>query len=707
VPKSVLTRKRSWIARFAVLAVVFSLLAVALPASAHSVAIDTSTPCPAGTPSAGFTDIGGFDATTQLAINCLFAFGITVGTSATTYSPNDTTTRWQMALFLVRQAADHGLTIPTAVPQGYTDILTLPQSTQDAINQITQLGISKGTSTTTFSPFDGVSRWQMALFIYRLGVAAGVTFTNDSAHNEFTDIGGTLAEAQTAINALADAHVALGTGGSAFSPNLLLVRWQMALFLTRLLAADGIAAPVGLRVTVTPTETVTLGSGTARTFSATFKNTDGTPYTGAVGVLLRIVSSAGVVDWDGAPTLGTTCPDDTTFEAPTDGLIAGLPGPTCGASIEGFPGSDGVISFSVRHDGSGAERVVAVAWQDLDNDNLPEISGNNPPSEPYGVSGQTAFLSPAAECAAGAAFVGTVTVVDKAGDRFESGAVPCSVFYDSNDLFRIEGVATTLDGFEAALNVGDVVGGTYDPDTADQSTLDITTDNDPALTITDPAAATTVDANTYSIKGTAVAGYTVAIYVDSVDDGVKTAGESKLGETTAAADGTWTIVVPLTQGAVNDFVATQRSAPAASDTGTGVQVPLITESAAAAPLITATNGTNGGVAAILDAGDTLVIDFNETMQTPTATDVVTLLDSGGTRVTLTCGSNGTTCALTDSDTITVTAGTPTVVTVGDNGLLNWTAGGTQIESMSGYTGTDGNAVNVTGSGAGRIVGTTF
>ena len=109
VPKSVLTRKRSSIARIAVLAMIFSLMAVALPASAHSVAIDATGPCPAATPSAGFTDIGGLDATTQTAINCLFAFGITTGTSATTYSPNDTITRWQMALFLIRQAADHGI----------------------------------------------------------------------------------------------------------------------------------------------------------------------------------------------------------------------------------------------------------------------------------------------------------------------------------------------------------------------------------------------------------------------------------------------------------------------------------------------------------------------------------------------------------------------------------------------------------------------
>ena len=50
VPESVLTRKRSSIARIAVLAMIFSLMAVALPASATSVAIDVTTPCPAVDP---------------------------------------------------------------------------------------------------------------------------------------------------------------------------------------------------------------------------------------------------------------------------------------------------------------------------------------------------------------------------------------------------------------------------------------------------------------------------------------------------------------------------------------------------------------------------------------------------------------------------------------------------------------------------------
>jgi hypothetical protein len=490
----------------------------------------------------------------------------------------------------------------------------------------------------------------------------------------------------------------------------------MALFLTRVLAADGIAAPAGLRVTVTPTATADQASGTARVYSATFKNGDGTPYTGAVGVRLFITSAAGVIEWDGAPAA-----DDTFFEAPTDGLAGA--GTTL---LEGFPGSDGVISFTVRHDGTPAERVVPVAWEDLNNDNDPEITSNNPPTEPFGVGGQVSFgAAVAAECSGvnnpQVFSAATVTAVDKTADRIEVnpavgfGAVPCSIFYDAaTDLFRIEGVGAAVDAFEAALNVGDILGGTYDVDTADQSTIDITTDNDPTLTVTappsctpEPCVGTTVDANTFTITGTAPAGFTVRVYNDADDDEDPLDAEPLAGSTTVAADGTWSVVVNLTQGALNHFVAAQRSTPGGTDSGL-VNVPTISESAAAAPLITATTGANGGVVGILDAGDTVTIDANEPMQTPTAGDVITLLDSGGTRVTLTCGSGGTSCAVGgDSSIIVVTAGVPTVVNAGDNGLLNFTVGGTQIESASGYTGTDGNALNVTGSGAGRVFATSF
>jgi len=204
-------------------------------------AIDTSSSCPASTPSAGFTDIGTLDATTQLAIACLANYEISQGTSPTTYTPFAAVPRWQMALFLTRQAEVHGVNLPDRSDQGFTDIGTLDAATQKAINQLAQLGISKGTTATTFSPLENVTREQMALFISRLVTAADVALPDPPTDQGFTDISGLTAESQKAINQLTQVGIALGLPSGKYAPAGPTLRWHMALFLTRALAADGVA----------------------------------------------------------------------------------------------------------------------------------------------------------------------------------------------------------------------------------------------------------------------------------------------------------------------------------------------------------------------------------------------------------------------------------------------------------------------------------
>jgi hypothetical protein len=275
VPKQVLTRRRSLVAKLTVLAVIASMLVIAVPASA---AIDTSASCPSTIPTSGFTDISGFDATTQLAINCLVNYGITQGTSATTFSPTLSVSRWQMALFLTRQAVDHGLVLGDGSSQGFTDIGGFDAATQTAINQLAQLDITQGTSATTFEPNLVVSRWQMALFLVRLADAAGVTLPS-GAPQGFLDIATLSVEAQLAINQAKQLGIADGFSATQFSPFTDTLRWQMALFLTRTLAVDGVL-PTGLGFTVTAfnlgTDVITYdNNGT----SATVDYTGGTAFT--------------------------------------------------------------------------------------------------------------------------------------------------------------------------------------------------------------------------------------------------------------------------------------------------------------------------------------------------------------------------------------------------------------------------------------------
>jgi hypothetical protein len=694
VPKQALTRRRSWTARIAVLAVVLSLFAVALPASAHSVAISTGVSCPASTPNAGFTDIGAFSAEIQLAINCLAAFDITQGTSATTFSPNGTVLRWQMALFLVRQAADHGITIPAAANQGYTDIAGLPQATIDAINQVTQLGISKGTTSSTFSPNDVVTRWQMALFLRRLAGLAGVTVTDDPAHNQFTDIGAYSAEIQAAINFLADGHIALGTGGSIFDGNSAVARWQMALFLTRVLAADGIVQPQSL-VTVTPSASANQATGSARTYSATFKTSGGANYTGPVGIQL-------VEATDGGAPIYNDVADNVFIESVSD-TLAGVGS----ATATGIAGSDGVVTFTIRHNiALAGEDTIPVAWADLDGDGTYETTGNIAPTEPFGLGGETDFAAGAAGEAAAGAFAVTVTKTTKASDVFEgsdcsavAGVQTCSYFYDSGDVFQIGAAAATLQEFEDALSIGDVVtsgAGTYDPDTADQSTF-VLTDVTAAIAVTDPAAATTVDAATYSIKGTADPGATIRIRLETgVADGAFQPGENTVATGTADADGAWTVVTPLVQNAANEFLATQQPVGGLEDTAGAFDVATITDSTSAGATITSTTVTVTNNDDILNLGDQLTIDFSENLSGVGSGDIITVLDADGTTGTITLGTNASfVVGPADVLVVTITAAVP--VAGGSGGVGDPAS----IQTISGFTDDDGEAINVLGSGAGR------
>ncbi|SVC63712.1 uncharacterized protein METZ01_LOCUS316566, partial [marine metagenome] len=123
----------------------------------------TEVACPAGSASAaGFTD------TTSTDVDCIAMFGITKGVTATTYEPSANIPRWQMALYLTRTASIAGHTLGSGADQGFTDISGYSAEIQTAINQLKQLTVTTGTTATTYSPDDNVTREQMAMFVNRL-----------------------------------------------------------------------------------------------------------------------------------------------------------------------------------------------------------------------------------------------------------------------------------------------------------------------------------------------------------------------------------------------------------------------------------------------------------------------------------------------------------------------------------------------------------
>jgi len=103
-------------------------------------------------------------------ITCIFNLGITTGTSPTTYNPGGFVSREEMAAFIARTWRTLGGVCPTT-PHGFVDV---PESSFAAadIDCIKGLGITTGTSPTTYNPGGFVSREEMAAFIARTWRAA-------------------------------------------------------------------------------------------------------------------------------------------------------------------------------------------------------------------------------------------------------------------------------------------------------------------------------------------------------------------------------------------------------------------------------------------------------------------------------------------------------------------------------------------------------
>lgn len=115
----------------------------------------------------GFTDIASLTPEAQTAINQAAQLSVTTGVAPGLYAPHEPVSRWQMAIFLSRFVKASRLVVPTPSPTGFADLGGLSTEAQDAISIVKSLGITTGTSATTYSPNDVVTREQMAAFLTR------------------------------------------------------------------------------------------------------------------------------------------------------------------------------------------------------------------------------------------------------------------------------------------------------------------------------------------------------------------------------------------------------------------------------------------------------------------------------------------------------------------------------------------------------------
>ena len=123
-------------------------------------------------PGAGFSDVAS-NAYYANAVNWAVQKEVTTGTSATTFSPNDTVTRAQAVTFLWRA---NGRPDMGTSNNPFKDVAADEYYTQAVLWAVRQ-GITNGTSETTFSPNATLAQDQMITFLCR---AAGVSAFGDN-----------------------------------------------------------------------------------------------------------------------------------------------------------------------------------------------------------------------------------------------------------------------------------------------------------------------------------------------------------------------------------------------------------------------------------------------------------------------------------------------------------------------------------------------
>ena len=174
-----------------------------------------------------FTDVPA-DAYYADAVEWAVKNGITLGTSATTFSPDLGCTRAQVVTFLWRAA---GCPTPKSGSNPFTDVLPGTYY-YEAVLWAVENGVTVGTSATTFSPDVICSRAQIVTFLWR-----NENRPTASTVNSFVDVAQDAYYAG-AVEWAAENRITVGTNpeGTMFSPDEDCTRAQIVTFLYRYMA---------------------------------------------------------------------------------------------------------------------------------------------------------------------------------------------------------------------------------------------------------------------------------------------------------------------------------------------------------------------------------------------------------------------------------------------------------------------------------------
>lgn len=180
-------------------------------------------------PMSAFTDLN-MNAWYHDGIHWALTEGAMAGTSATTFSPTTTATRAMLVTILWSL---EGAPEPESSETTFTD-LKANGWYRKAVLWASQEELTAGTSATTFSPNQKLTREQLAVFLRRYAEYKGADVSASADLSGFTDKGSISGYAQRAVKWAVAVGIIGGTSQTTLSPKASASRAQIATMLWRL-----------------------------------------------------------------------------------------------------------------------------------------------------------------------------------------------------------------------------------------------------------------------------------------------------------------------------------------------------------------------------------------------------------------------------------------------------------------------------------------
>ena len=166
------------------------------------------------------------------AVDFAHDWGLVNGTEAGLFSPDANMTRGMLVTVLYRAAGSPKVTVSSR----FRDLST-GMYYYDAVVWANAMGIVTGTSDTTFSPDDAVTRQQIAVILYRYAVLTGRTAGSRGANlNAFSDRRLVADYAEQGMRWAVGEGIITGTTATTLSPEDAATRAQVVVILHRYLA---------------------------------------------------------------------------------------------------------------------------------------------------------------------------------------------------------------------------------------------------------------------------------------------------------------------------------------------------------------------------------------------------------------------------------------------------------------------------------------